>query len=72
MALKKDGSLASWGWNDYGQTDVPSGNQFVAIAAGETHSFAIEVPEPSSVLGLVTMAVLGTFCFYLRRWRGRR
>ena len=35
------GSLVAWGDNDYGQTNVPAGNDFVAIAAGDVHSLAL-------------------------------
>jgi len=39
--LKDDGSLAGWGCDDYGQCDVPDGNDFLAIAGGSQHSLAI-------------------------------
>jgi len=36
------GSIISWGGDDYGQIrDTPSGNDFMAIAAGDLHSLAI-------------------------------
>ncbi len=31
-------SLVGWGWNQYGQIDVPSGNEFVAAYCGATWS----------------------------------
>ena len=35
LGLKADGSIVAWGYNDYGQCNVPSPNTgFVAIAAG--------------------------------------
>jgi hypothetical protein len=35
LTLKKDGTVVGWGWNEYGQTGIPSGlNNVVAIAAG--------------------------------------
>ena len=35
LALKRsDGSLAAWGDNGQGQTNVPAGHDFVAISAG--------------------------------------
>ncbi len=36
------GTLAAWGSNDYGQCDVPSGSDFVAIAAGGNYSLALK------------------------------
>lgn len=41
LALRTDGSLVGWGFNAYRQTNVPAGNGFVAIAAGEFHSLAL-------------------------------
>ena len=35
------GSLVAWGLNDQGQTDVPSGSDFVGIAAGGFHNLAL-------------------------------
>jgi alpha-tubulin suppressor-like RCC1 family protein len=35
------GSLLGWGTNDFGQIDVPAGNNFVAVAAGNGHSLAL-------------------------------
>lgn len=42
LALKSDGSLVAWGDNSYGQTDVPAGNDYVAIAAGDFHNVALK------------------------------
>ena len=42
LALKSDGSLVGWGNNVYGQTNVPAGNDFMAIAAGGFHSLALK------------------------------
>jgi len=37
------GSIVAWGWNDYGQTNVPVPNaSFVAIAAGQFHSLGLK------------------------------
>jgi alpha-tubulin suppressor-like RCC1 family protein len=36
------GSLCAWGDNTYGQTEVPYGNDFVAIAGGWSHSLALK------------------------------
>jgi alpha-tubulin suppressor-like RCC1 family protein len=35
------GRLVAWGWNDNGQCDVPSGNDFIAIAAKWKHNLAL-------------------------------
>jgi alpha-tubulin suppressor-like RCC1 family protein len=43
LALKSDGSLAAWGNDIYGQTNVPSGTDFMAIEAGENHSVALRL-----------------------------
>ena len=42
LALKSDGSIVAWGDNTYGQIDVPAGNDFVAIDAGQLHSLALK------------------------------
>ena len=36
------GEIVAWGRNTYGQTDVPTGNDFVDIAAGHYHSVALK------------------------------
>ena len=37
MALRDDGTVAAWGYNGYGQTNVPADlTNAVAIAGGET------------------------------------
>jgi PKD repeat protein len=41
LALKDDGSIVAWGGNDSGQLNVPSGNGFVDIDAGDSHGIAI-------------------------------
>jgi len=41
-AIKGDGSAVAWGYNFYGQCDVPTSNGFlVAIAGGYGHSLSI-------------------------------
>jgi alpha-tubulin suppressor-like RCC1 family protein len=35
LGLKADGSIVAWGWNNYGQCDVPAPNSgFIAVAGG--------------------------------------
>ena len=69
LALREDGSLVAWGANHWGESDVPAGNNFVAMAAGSQHGLAIQVPEPSTILLLWTLAAtLGLF-HVLRRHR---
>lgn len=42
MALREDGSIAAWGYNFYGQCDVPEPNTgFVQIESGNKHNLAI-------------------------------
>jgi hypothetical protein len=43
MGLKSDGSIATWGSNEFGQLDVPPPNAgFVAIAAGFGHNVGLK------------------------------
>jgi hypothetical protein len=43
LGLKSDGSIVAWGYNWYGQCNVPSPNtDFVAIAAGGYHSLGLK------------------------------
>ena len=44
LGLHEDGTIAAWGWErlDAGQiNDVPQGNNFIAINAGDFHNLAI-------------------------------
>jgi len=41
LAISSDGSLIAWGGNFNGQCNVPEGNDFVDIGAGEYHSLAL-------------------------------
>jgi alpha-tubulin suppressor-like RCC1 family protein len=40
-AAPNKGSLVGWGWNAYGQADVPAGGDFVGIAGGGYHGLAL-------------------------------
>ncbi|MBK6900025.1 MAG: hypothetical protein IPH09_12405 [bacterium] len=43
LGLKADGSVVVWGWNEYGQCNVPAPNaDFVAVAAGFRHSLGLK------------------------------
>lgn len=42
LAIKVDGSLVGWGYNNHGECDVPAGNDYVNIAAGVWHSIALK------------------------------
>jgi alpha-tubulin suppressor-like RCC1 family protein len=43
VALKNDGTLVAWGFNDYGQCNVPSGLTGVTqVAAGNYHTVALK------------------------------
>jgi hypothetical protein len=50
VALKADRSLAAWGQGTSGQTNVPAGNNYMAIAAGQAHALAISEPGMLQVL----------------------
>jgi hypothetical protein len=42
VVLRPDGTVVAWGWNDYGQIDVPSDlTDVVQVAAGGYHSLAL-------------------------------
>lgn len=49
LAIRSNGSLTAWGWNDDGQCDVPEGNDFIAIAGGSRHSIALK--SDGSIVG---------------------
>ena len=43
LALKADGTVAAWGYDTWGQTNVPAGlSDVVAIAAGTDDSLALK------------------------------
>ncbi|MGB2988296.1 MAG: hypothetical protein WBE26_20695, partial [Phycisphaerae bacterium] len=42
LGLKADGSIVAWGWNLFGQCNVPAPNaDFVAVAAGKHHNLGL-------------------------------
>jgi hypothetical protein len=41
LAIRSNGSIIGWGWNNFGESTPPEGNDFVAIAAGLDYSLAI-------------------------------
>ena len=51
LALKADGSVVGWGWNEYGQTNIPHSatSGVVAIAAGDLHNVVLRAD--GSVVG---------------------
>ena len=52
LALRADGTIVAWGYNVYGQTNVPStATNAVAIAAGGSHSIALRADGTVVALG---------------------
>jgi len=50
LALRKDGSIAAWGWDLRNEvSDTPLENEFTAIAAGYGHSLALH--RDGSIVG---------------------
>jgi hypothetical protein len=61
LALNSDGVVASWGWNDAGQTNVPSTlANVVAIAAGGNHNLALIGDGPPALHALLSNPTWGT------------
>ncbi len=67
MALRANGSLVSWGDNEFNQVSAtPSGTGFTAVSAGAWHSVAIQAPpapadETPPVISLTTPADNATY-----------
>jgi hypothetical protein len=50
VALKPDGTVVAWGWNDYGQTNVPAGlSNVTAIAASATSAHTLALKNDGTV-----------------------
>lgn len=85
LALRPDGSVVAWGYDNYGQTDVPaSATNIVAVAAGGTHSLALrangtvigwgnnangQLNIPSTLNNVIAIAAGGSHSVALR-WDG--
>jgi alpha-tubulin suppressor-like RCC1 family protein len=52
LALRSDGTVSAWGYNGYGQTNVPpDATNFVGIAAGTGHSLGLRADGTISIWG---------------------
>ena len=52
LALKGDGTVVAWGYNNAGQTNVPGGlSNVVAVGGGYSHSLALETDGTVVVWG---------------------
>ncbi|MCS7336965.1 MAG: immunoglobulin domain-containing protein [Verrucomicrobiae bacterium] len=55
LALRADGTVVAWGWNEYGQANVAPGlADVVAVAAGAQHSMALRSDGSVVVWGGIT------------------
>ena len=49
VGIAQAGSLVAWGWNWYGQCDVPPGDDFVAVAPGGGFGFSLALKQDGSL-----------------------
>ena len=54
------GQIVAWGRNDYGQCDVPAGDDFIAIAAGYENSLALKSNGTTMAWGSCRAGVCNT------------
>ncbi len=54
----RTGSLVGWGYNEAGQTNVPAGNDFMAVAAGDLHGLALRMDGSLTACSFSQMARL--------------
>jgi alpha-tubulin suppressor-like RCC1 family protein len=59
LALKTDGTLASWGNNSSGQCNVPNGNHYTSISAGDDFGVAIKTDGSLIAWGSLTAVPTG-------------
>ena len=59
-ALAVDGSVACWGWNNFGQAGSPSG-RYKAISAGAFHTCALAEAGDVVCWGLIDQPPVGTY-----------
>jgi alpha-tubulin suppressor-like RCC1 family protein len=61
VAVKSGGTVVAWGWNGWGQTDVPAGlNAVTAVAAASYHTVALKSDGTVVAWGA---GATGTGCF---------
>jgi hypothetical protein len=57
LALRSDGTIVGWGYNDWGQATPPAGNDYIAISAGGYYGRGIG--------GEHSLAIIEQPCLYL-------
>jgi alpha-tubulin suppressor-like RCC1 family protein len=68
LFIDPDGTLSASGTNSFGEvSNVPAGNNFVAIAAGDNQGVAIEVPEPVTAGLMISAMAAFVFAYRPRR-----